>query len=118
MPDDCLFCRIIAGEEPATFVGDSEHAVAFRDIFPRAPIHVLVVSRDHLDSIHEVTRAHDEVVGDMLALTRQVAQFEGITDGYRVATNIGRRGGQMIPHLHFHVIGGRQLGHIDSGDEA
>lgn len=116
MPDDCLFCRIIDGDEPSETVAEDDRVVAFRDKFPRAPVHVLVCSREHIDSAHDLTDDHDELLAACFAMARRVADAEGIADGYRVATNVGSRGGQAIPHLHFHVLGGRQLAHIDSGE--
>lgn len=117
MSDDCLFCRIVAGAEPSQQVGESPHAIAIRDIFPRAPIHLLVITREHVpDAQHLRSPEHDEVLVDCFTLARRVADDHGIAGAHRVATNIGRGGGQMIPHLHFHVLGGRQLHHIDSGE--
>lgn len=116
MPDDCLFCRIVAGDEPAEFVGRDDGVVAFRDIFPRAPVHVLVVSEQHLASAHHLTDDHAPLLNSAFRLARKVATDEGIEDGYRIATNVGTVGGQAIPHLHLHVLGGRQLGHVDSGE--
>jgi histidine triad (HIT) family protein len=113
---DCLFCRIVAGDEPAEIVGRDDGVVAFRDIFPRAPVHVLIVPDVHLDSAHELTDDHAELLTTLFRLARRVAEDEGIADGYRVATNVGTVGGQAIPHLHLHVLGGRQLGHVDSGE--
>lgn len=115
MPADCLFCRIVAGEVPADRVAESEAAVAVRDIAPRAPVHVLVVPREHVGSAHDLGEQDAGLLSACFALAREVADAEGIADGYRVATNIGERGGQSVRHLHFHVLGGRQLGHIDSG---
>lgn len=116
MPSDCLFCRIVAGEESSDRVGEDNGVIAFRDIFPRAPVHVLIVPEQHLDSAHHLTDEHAELLTTCFRLARRVAADEGIADGYRIATNVGTRGGQAIPHLHFHVLGGRQLGHVDSGD--
>ena len=114
--DACLFCRIVAGEEPAVWVAQADHVIAFQDKFPRAPVHVLIVTRDHLPSVHDLTPEHEAILGEAFALAREIADNEGIAEGYRIATNVGQRGGQAIPHLHFHVLGGRQLQHIDSGD--
>lgn len=111
---DCLFCRIVAGEVPADEVARADGVVAFRDIAPRAPVHVLVTPERHIPSVHALTDDDTEVLAACLRLTRKVAEAEGIAEGYRVATNVGSRGGQAIPHLHWHVLGGRQLGHIDS----
>jgi histidine triad (HIT) family protein len=115
--EQCLFCRIVAGETAADRVAEGDGVVAVRDISPRAPVHVLIVPERHVGSAHELTDAVEDV--DLLArchrLAREVARAEGIADGYRITTNVGERGGQSIPHLHFHVLGGRQLGHVDSG---
>lgn len=113
--DRCLFCAIVAGELPSDRVGTDEGVIAFRDIAPRAPVHVLVVPERHLDSAHALTDADDALLARCFRLARRVAEDEGVADGYRIATNIGSRGGQAIAHLHFHVLGGRQLGHIDTG---
>lgn len=116
MPDDCLFCRIIAGDEESETVAEDDRVVAFRDKFPRAPVHVLVCAREHVDSVHDLTDDHADLLTACVGMAQRVAESEGIADGYRLATNVGRRGGQAIPHLHFHVLGGRQLAHIDSGE--
>lgn len=113
---DCLFCKIVGGELPSEQVYSDDQAVAFRDIAPRAPVHVLVVPRAHIPTAHDLDRADDALITHLLDITRQIAVAEQIADGYRLATNIGTKGGQAIGHLHFHVLGGRQLGHIDSED--
>lgn len=95
-------------------VHTDDDVVVFKDKFPRAPVHLLVVTRDHIPSAHELTDDHDALVAACLRAARKVAEDHEIADGYRIATNVGSKGGQAIPHLHFHVIGGRQLGHIDS----
>jgi histidine triad (HIT) family protein len=116
MADDCLFCRIVAGEVPSDEVARADGVIAFRDIAPRAPVHVLVVPERHIGSAHDLSGDHDALLARCFALTREVAEVEGTADGYRVTTNVGRRGGQAIDHLHLHVLGGRQLGHIDTGE--
>jgi histidine triad (HIT) family protein len=113
---DCLFCRIVAEELPSDRVAETGEVVAFRDIAPRAPVHVLVVPRRHVDSAHDLGPEDADLLAATFAVTRTVAEQEGIADGYRVTTNIGAGGGQSVSHLHFHVLGGRQLAHIDSGD--
>jgi histidine triad (HIT) family protein len=112
---DCLFCSIVAGDIPGERVAESDAAIAIRDIAPRAPVHVLVVPRGHVGSVHDIDEQDASLLSDCFALAREVAEAEGIADGYRVTTNVGERGGQSVHHLHFHVLGGRQLGHIDSG---
>ncbi len=116
MTSDCLFCRIVAGDEPAEVVGRDDGVIAIRDIFPRAPFHVLVISEEHLESAHELTDDHADLLSTAFRLARTVAEEGDTADGYRIATNVGTLGGQAIPHLHLHVLGGRQLGHIDSGE--
>jgi histidine triad (HIT) family protein len=115
MSSDCLFCSIVAGDAPSTKVAEVDGILAIRDIYPRAPVHVLVIPHEHLDSAHQLTGQHGDLLSRCFAVARQVAESEGIADGYRIATNVGSKGGQAIRHLHFHVLGGRQLGHIDSG---
>lgn len=116
LADDCLFCSIVAGEAEASVVARDEYAIAFHDIHPRAPVHVLVTPRRHIESAHDLDEEDDALLAACFRMARQVADQEGVAEGYRVATNIGSAGGQAIPHLHFHVLGGRQLGHIDSGE--
>jgi histidine triad (HIT) family protein len=108
MTADCVFCRIVAGELPATRVHEDDLVVAIRDIAPRAPTHILVMSREHVASALELTDAHAPLVGRIFAVASDVARSEGIADGgYRVVTNVGRWGGQTVDHLHFHLMGGR-----------
>ncbi len=113
MTTDCLFCKIVAGEEPAERVAAENGIVAFNDKFPRAPVHVLVVPEVHLDSAHQLTDEHADLLSGCFRLARRIANERGIAEGYRVVTNVGSRGGQAISHLHFHVLGGKQLGHVD-----
>ncbi len=116
MASDCLFCRIASGDESAEMVTQSEDIVAFRDKFPRAPVHVLVVPRRHIGSAHALGPDDDALLAASFRTAQEVAEQEGIADGYRIATNIGSRGGQAIPHLHFHVLGGKQLGYVDGAE--
>lgn len=111
--DDCLFCAIIAGDQDAEFVAQEEDVVAFRDKFPRAPVHVLVTPRRHIGSAHDLGADDADLLWSCVDLAQRVAEDEGIADGYRIATNIGPGGGQAISHLHFHVLGGKQLGYVD-----
>jgi histidine triad (HIT) family protein len=110
MSDDCLFCKIAAGTIPATIVHSDDEIVAFRDINPQAPTHVLVIPREHIASAAEVTPAQDHLWGKLLHVAQSVADDEGETQaGYRVVTNVGRNGGQTVPHLHLHVLAGRRM---------
>lgn len=107
---DCLFCRILAGEIPADVVHESERTLAFRDIDPQAPTHVLVIPREHIANAGEVTAEHGDIVAELLTTATAVARAEGIADdGYRLAFNVGEAAGNTVPHLHLHVLGGRRL---------
>jgi histidine triad (HIT) family protein len=108
MASDCLFCKIAAGTIPATKVAETESAIAFRDIDPKAPTHILVIPRDHVASLAEADGSL--MLGDLLLFAASVARSEGLVDGgYRVVTNVGRDGGQTVDHLHLHVLGGRRM---------
>lgn len=108
---DCIFCRIVAGELPADVVHRTEHTVAFRDIEPQAPVHVLVVPRRHVENAATVTPDDAEVVADLVVAARQVAEALGVADGgYRLVMNVGEDALNSVPHLHVHVLGGRRLG--------
>lgn len=105
---DCLFCKIVRGEIPAERVAENSDCLAFRDIQPQAPVHVLVIPKQHYGSLNEVSDA--EVVGAMSLLAKEVAASEGLDgNGYRVVINTGGDGGQSVDHLHLHVLGGRQM---------
>ncbi|MBX3029805.1 MAG: histidine triad nucleotide-binding protein [Chloroflexi bacterium] len=107
---ECLFCRIAAGEIPATLVHEDEQVLAFRDIAPRAPTHILLIPRDHIRSAAELTDAHAPLVGHLFAVAAQVARDQGVAEaGYRLVTNIGSGGGQTVDHLHVHLLGGRPM---------
>ena len=107
MADSCLFCKIASGEIPSAKVAETETAVAFRDIDPKAPTHVLIVPRVHVASLSETSEAG--LLGELLSLARSVAQSERLDSGYRVVINNGPDGGQTVDHLHLHVLGGRHL---------
>jgi histidine triad (HIT) family protein len=109
--EGCVFCAIAAGDIPADVVGAGELALAFRDLNPVAPTHVLVIPRSHLDDATAVTSDHGEVLAEMLLLAREVAGRDGIAEsGYRLVMNVGRDSGNSVGHLHLHVLGGRPLG--------
>lgn len=104
----CLFCRLVAGEIPAQRVHEDADVLAFRDIHPQAPVHVLVVPRVHLASLHELRDAR--LAGALLAAAAEVARQEGLEAGWRLIANTREHGGQEVHHLHLHVLGGRPLG--------
>ena len=106
---DCLFCKIAAGEIPSTKVYEDELILAFRDIAPMAPTHILVIPKTHIGSVAEITPENSAVVAHIFATIPQIAAAEGLTNGYRVVSNCGPDAGQTVQHLHFHILGGRQL---------
>lgn len=107
LDENCLFCRIISGDIPATIVAESDAAIAFQDIDPKAPTHVLVVPRRHVASLDHANDGSE--LGAVLLLAAEVAREQGLTDGYRVVINTGIDGGQTVFHLHAHVLGGRAM---------
>lgn len=111
MSADCLFCRIVAGEIPATVVYETDTVLAFRDIGPQAPVHVLVIPRAHHADAASLAEADPVLAGEMLAAAGAVAKAEGLAaNGYRVIFNTGSHGGQTVFHVHAHVLGGEPLG--------
>lgn len=107
MSDNCIFCKIVRGEIPSKSVGESETAMAFRDLNPQAPTHVLVIPKTHVASLADAS--DQKMLGDLLAFAAQVARKEGLEEGYRVVANTGPNGGQTVDHLHLHVLGGRRM---------
>ena len=108
---DCLFCKIVSGDIPAEIVKRSDEALAFRDIDPKAPVHVLVIPTRHVPAVRDAKGPDAErLLGGLLAFAAAVASELGLdSDGYRVVTNTGRNAGQSVDHLHFHVMGGRRM---------
>lgn len=108
---DCLFCRIIAGEIPGAFVHQDERLVAFKDINPQAPMHVLIVPRRHISTLNDLSAEDDVLVGEMTRLAATLARQHGHADhGYRTVFNCNKGAGQTVFHIHMHVLGGRSLG--------
>jgi len=108
--EDCLFCQIVSGDVPATRVLESPRTLAFRDISPQAPSHVLIVTKDHYPDLAAAAAAGDGVVGELARQAQRVAEAEGVAEtGYRVVFNTGAQAGQTVPHVHAHVLGGRAL---------
>lgn len=107
---DCVFCRIVSGELPADIVTRTNRTVAFRDLDPQAPTHVLVIPREHITNASTVEPSHAEIVVELLTSARAVAEQDGIVDGgYRLVFNVGDDAGNTVPHLHLHVLGGRSM---------
>ncbi len=106
---DCLFCKIVAGEIPADKVYEDDNILAFRDIAPQAPVHILVIPKTHISGVDGITAENKDVVAHIFEAIARIAKAEGLENGYRVVSNCGPDGGQTVPHLHFHILGGRTL---------
>ncbi len=106
---DCLFCKIIAGEIPSTKVYEDEDIFAFNDIDPQAPVHVLIVPKEHIASCDEVNSQNSALVGKAFEVVAKIAKEKGLCDGYRVVNNCGDSAGQTVKHIHFHLMGGRDF---------
>ncbi len=107
--NDCLFCKIIAGEIPSTKVYEDDLVLAFRDIAPQAPTHILVIPKCHIGSVAEITAENSAVVAHIFEVIPGIAEAEGLRNGYRVVSNCGADAGQTVHHLHFHILGGQTL---------
>ena len=107
--ENCIFCKIIAGEIPSNKVYEDELVYAFRDIAPMAPVHILVVPKAHIGSVAEVSPENSAVVAHIFEVIAQIARAEGLENGYRVVSNCGEDAGQTVHHLHFHILGGKKL---------
>lgn len=106
----CLFCKIVAGSIPAALVHSDERLIAFRDIDPQAPVHVLIVPREHIASLDVAEERHGKLLGELLLAARRIARAEGLSgDGYRTVINTGVDGGQTVQHIHVHLLGGRAM---------
>ncbi len=105
----CLFCKIIAGEIPSTKVYEDDAILAFRDIAPQAPTHILVIPKAHISSVDGITAENSALVAHIFEAIPAIAKAEGLENGYRVVSNCGSDAGQTVPHLHFHILGGKKL---------
>lgn len=105
----CIFCMIVAGDIPSTKVYEDETVLAFRDINPQAPTHILVIPKAHIPSVDGITAENSAIVSHIFEIIPRIAAAEGLTGGYRVVSNCGADAGQTVPHLHFHILGGKQL---------
>lgn len=109
--EDCIFCKIINKEIQSSIVYEDEEIFAFKDIHPVAPVHILVIPKKHIQSIMQIEKEDQNVVGKIYTVIKNIAKQEGVAeDGFRVIVNCGKNGGQEVPHLHFHLIGGKKLG--------
>lgn len=109
--DDCLFCKIVAGEIPADIIYESDTAIAFRDINPQAPTHVLIIPRKHIATINDIEAEDHAIVGSLYSAAAEIAKQEGFSEeGYRAVMNCNAAAGQTVFHIHLHLLGGRDLG--------
>ena len=109
--DDCLFCKIVKGEIPSKKIYEDGEILAFYDINPEAPIHILVIPKRHIESLAHIEKQDEEMIGKIFGAINKISEEQGFKqDGYRVVTNCGENGGQSIKHLHFHVLAGKKLG--------
>ena len=107
---ECIFCKIVAGQIPSDVVYTDDRVIAFHDINPMAPVHLLIIPREHIASLNDITEHQLPLVGHMVMVAKQLAKQQGIaTKGYRVVINCGPQGGQVVQHLHMHLLGGREL---------
>ena len=106
---DCLFCKIVAKELPADVLHESDSVMAFRDINPGAPTHVLVIPKEHIASASDLTDTHGDLLAEIFTVLKQLADDSGVSNGHRIVTNVGSDAGQTVHHLHFHLLGGRSM---------
>jgi histidine triad (HIT) family protein len=109
--EDCIFCKIINKEVPSTIVYEDEDVIAFKDIHPVTPVHILVIPKKHISSLVDLKEEDEAVIGKIYSVINKIAKQEGILDkGFRVIVNCGEDGGQVVKHIHFHLLGGKKLG--------
>jgi len=110
---DCIFCKIARGEIQSNLIYQDETAVAFPDTNPKAPVHLLIIPRKHIESVADLAGDEEKLMGHLILVANKLAQEQGISDtGYRLVINCGPHGGQMVAHLHIHLLGGRQMGKL------
>lgn len=110
---DCIFCKIIEGSIPSTKVYESENVIAFKDIQPAAPVHILIIPKKHIPTMNDVTEEDGPVIAEVFAAAREIAKQQGIAEsGYRLINNVNSDGGQVVYHLHVHLLGGEKLGSL------
>ena len=107
--EDCIFCKIIQGEIPSNKVYEDDEILAFKDINPMAPVHILVIPKKHIESANEITEEDEKVIGKIFTVIKKLAKDNNLDNGYRIVNNCGEDGGQAVKHLHFHLLGGRKL---------
>jgi histidine triad (HIT) family protein len=110
---DCIFCKIANGEIKSDIVYQDETVVAFPDINPKAPVHLLIIPRKHIECVADLTTDEEKLMGQLVSVANKLAQQQGISkSGYRLVINCGPHGGQIVPHIHIHLLGGRQMGKL------
>lgn len=107
--DDCLFCKIINGDIPTDFIYQDEKIVVFKDISPQAPVHLLFVPREHIGSADDINQENSHLIGHIFEIATRLAKENNLSQGYRIVNNCKEHGGQSVDHIHFHLIGGRQM---------
>lgn len=108
---DCIFCKIVQKKMSADIVFEDDRVVVFKDINPKAPTHLLVIPRKHIETIDDVKKEDQEILGHMILVAKEIAQKEGISEnGYRLTFNVKHHGGQLVDHIHLHILGGKKLG--------
>ncbi|MGB0964643.1 MAG: histidine triad nucleotide-binding protein [Litorivicinus sp.] len=106
---DCIFCKLLADEIPSQRVYEDEHCIAFKDIDPKAPTHLLVIPRKHIESLDALSPQDQDLMGHLVTRIPEIARNQGLDKGYRTVVNTGVEGGQVVYHIHFHILGGRQM---------
>jgi len=106
---DCVFCKIANGEIPSKKAYEDDKVLAFYDLDPQAPVHILIIPKEHIQSVEDITSQNSAIVAHIFEVAAKLAKENNLTDGFRVVSNVGRDGGQSVPHLHFHLLGGRSM---------
>ena len=106
---DCVFCKIANGEIPSKKAYEDDQVLAFYDLDPQAPVHILIIPKQHIQSVEEITPQNSAIVAHIFEVAAKLAKENNLTDGFRVVSNVGKDGGQSVPHLHFHLLGGRSM---------
>ncbi|MCY1713989.1 histidine triad nucleotide-binding protein [Caproiciproducens galactitolivorans] len=106
---DCVFCKIANGEIPSKKAYEDDKVLAFYDLDPQAPVHILIIPKEHIQSVEEITPQNSAIVAHIFEVAAKLAKENNLTNGFRVVSNVGKDGGQSVPHLHFHLLGGRSM---------
>ena len=107
--NDCLFCKIIRGEIPSEIIYQDDKVIVFNDINPQAPVHFLVIPKEHIESANDITKENSDLIGYIIYIASKLAKEKALDDGYRIVNNCGAEGGQTVDHIHFHVLGKRNM---------